>query len=540
MFIYFNGFWSGFFDCTNAVNKRFFLTLLEKVYDCPCEIGTFENSDILMENTQANPFYRDKKTWKHTYLFSGESYIHSDYHLYDVVLYGKKSFKNVVNIPLFIPYLHSAYPEHCINSMNTRVDIPQKDVLVLISNPNGGARNGFLEALEKHVSITYAGNYKNNTNGPLQYYYSSDEFRDYVRQFKYIVSMENSEEETYITEKIIHSYFAQTIPIYWGSKHVCNYINQERILQYTNDNMNELIQTIKTMTGEDWLTRVNKPFFTPFTKWYMNFITTQIKSLLNKKYTIYPSLTHTFLLCNKEFEPERYELLTKTMKQFGLQEFEYTFISDTYKHTITDNIYNKHVSEDLMTRIRHLPVKRSELSLTLNFKELFDSIYNVYSDGFFLTFESDIYLLDTFSNIKKCLDILQEYNHNWSCIHLGGFEDPCKSVGYCDVKLPYRLHAPDNIKPFANNEFYTNDTERRFLRKFHPRCTDSFIWSYNGIKHIKEYMEKETNYGVAFDYYFAQFLETNIDFYFYWATETYFHQSSLLNKNTSTIQNDTI
>ena len=76
MKIFFNGWFSGFFDKTNpGLNKDFFLNLFEKVYNEKCYVGSLDESNILCEfcmliNTTTK---LDYKQWKHTFMFSGES-----------------------------------------------------------------------------------------------------------------------------------------------------------------------------------------------------------------------------------------------------------------------------------------------------------------------------------------------------------------------------------------------------------------------------------------------------------------------------------
>ena len=87
MKVFFNGFWSGFIERTNAVNEKFFLELMCQVYDTTVETTTnISEADILIENTQITNSYRDSKQWRHTYLFSGESYLHQDRDKYSCVL----------------------------------------------------------------------------------------------------------------------------------------------------------------------------------------------------------------------------------------------------------------------------------------------------------------------------------------------------------------------------------------------------------------------------------------------------------------------
>ena len=55
--------------------------------------------------------------------------------------------------------------------------------------------------------------------------------------------MENSREDTYITEKLINGLLSNIIPVYWGCENVHHYINKDRFLNLNNiSNTDELIK----------------------------------------------------------------------------------------------------------------------------------------------------------------------------------------------------------------------------------------------------------------------------------------------------------
>ena len=98
--------------------------------------------------------------------------------------------------------------------------------------------------------------------------------------------MENSKNETYITEKILHGFCANTIPIYWGSDYITQYFNEDRFINVENFNdaiINRVIITILDilMNPEKFLEIVNKPIYkenkSPFT---INSLSNDIKHLL--------------------------------------------------------------------------------------------------------------------------------------------------------------------------------------------------------------------------------------------------------------------
>ena len=51
-----------------------------------------------------------------------------------------------------------------------------------------------------------------------------------MSEYKFVICFENSEEDAYITEKIINPLLANVIPVYWGNKRIGDYFNIDRIL----------------------------------------------------------------------------------------------------------------------------------------------------------------------------------------------------------------------------------------------------------------------------------------------------------------------
>jgi hypothetical protein len=542
LYIYFNGFWSGFHDGTNAVNDIFFIKLMSKVYDTYVSVTFNINlADVLIENTQVIDSLLGYKKWKHTYLFSGESYLNPNAHKYSCVLYGNRNHKNIVNVPLYIPYYISSFDESYITYNKTReiTTVPKNQILVIISNSNGHVRNNLIELLEQHFNVTFAGNYKNNIGGSVKSDYNSAEFRTFVGQYKFIISMENSEEDTYITEKITHGLLSGSVPIYWGSKRVTDYFNSERFIEVKDVNeIPKIIDKMKNITDTKWLEMVNKRPFTEYgSKYTLNTIAKHIRNLIYSK--PYHNLSQTYFLCNKEFEPERYYKLKNMCNTLALTSDNYEFISSTYKHTITETMMKKYVKEELVLRARNIPMKKAEISLYLNFKEALEDIVKTYKDGIFLILESDAFVLPTIGLFDKCIQML--VNKNWSAINIGGESFNVNEIPWSPTTIYRRGDTSPNIKLLlgqAKEDLNQHYDDIRFIRKFHTRCTDSQLWSYKGCVEFLNYMNTETNYGVPLDYYICHKAETDITFKYYWSIPSFFDQASNRGMDISTIQSD--
>lgn len=541
MKIFFNGWFSGFFEKTNpGLHVTFFLELFEKVYAEKCELGTFAESDILCEfdmliNTTT---VLTQKQWRHSFLFSGESSLQCKKELYTCVLWGERNHKNVVNLPLFVAY---SYTNQFLPALENkegnknRTSVPLNDVCVIISNPGGQMRNAFLNELEKNMNVCYAGRYRNNIGKTIQSDYNTREFLDFVGQFKFIVSMENSKKDTYITEKIVHGMLAHTIPIYWGSDRVNDYFNPYRFVCLENDDIQSTVKKIMNIKNDEkqWLKMVNLPIFTnnKFER-TLDTIARDIRCVL--KDGCWSHIERVFCVCNPQFEPDRYEMLQKLFASQNIESDYVHYISSTYKHTITDELYNANINEQLVLQLRRNPMKKGELSLFLNYKEVLEYVVKNFKDGNFLIFESDVMLSNDVMKFNGFMDEIKE--KDWGIIHIGSYseqiwrEDPNINgqTGYKNRHF-YQKRCIEDITDKSDNY--------RLSRKYHTRCTDSFVWRYNSIHSFLNHMKLEKNYGVPFDYYLCNFLEHHNEIKHYWSENEFFKQGSNLGFMPTTLQN---
>ena len=554
MKIYFNGWFGGFFDKTNpGLHVDFFLNLFEKVYNESCRVSTLEDSDILCEfcmliSTKSHLY---TKKWKHTYMMSSENDCRACEHQkdkYDCVLWMHRNCKNIINMPLHIPYIYTNNLINKLEQQEQRIDVPSKDVLVVVSNPNGIHRNTFLSALEKKVNVTYAGRYKNNIGRLLPWDYNTDEFKNYVSQFKFIVSMENTRYDTGITEKITHGMLAQTIPIYWGSQRIHEYFNKERFLNletidavYMDQIINKVIE-LKS-SPDKWLEIVNKNVFPNHGKLWrtMDEIAKDIRCLLRLN-DGWNHVDKIYVISNKQGEPERYKIMNDLFKDLNVHNDYIKYHAPTYKHTITDEQYDYHAKNQWVLRMRGpngMKLRKGMLSLILNYRETLRDIVKNYNDGIFFIFESDIIKSKDIDKINHFIDDIKD--KDWDSIHIGQYIDEIFDIpttkwitGYRDVGEPFQPPLQDFLNKNVTSQKYIEDitninSKYRLIRKFHTRCCDSIIWKYKGIVKYLEYMDKiEQNFSCPNDYVMIDFLEKNIDFKHYWSVNEFFIQGSNL------------
>lgn len=560
MKVFFHGWFGGFIEKTNpGLNYEFFINLFNRVYNDTCEIGTFEDSEILCEYMSIyssnyvinSESALNKKKWKHTYCFSGESWTNKLKEQYDCVLWGERNHKNVVNVPLFIPYMYTNNFVERLQRKVVRTDVPRQDVCVVVSNPNGPVRNKFLARLEKKFKVTYMGRYKNNIGQFLQFDYNDDKFINLVSKFKFIISMENSKNDTYITEKVVHGLLANTIPVYWGSKRVCDYINKDRILCLENEDNQTIDTLINKMlhiknSSNQWLDIVNKPNFPKnntnnvqdnnLLERTIDNIAKDIRSLLNKN-TCWNTVSKIFCICKEEYEPERFKDLQNMFASQNISLDHVSFICPTYKHTIDDDTFHKYTKNQKVLTMRKEPMNKGQLSLIINYRETLREIEKNYCDGKFFIFESDALISKDIAQLNDFLTSIKD--KKWNSIHLGKDGDlyayPITNWitglrGYQDKLNPeLKRHLIENCKTQQFIEDITTPSDKyRLIRKYHTRCCDSIIWDYNGAVSYLNWLDANIDYSVPNDYVMINFFENNINISHYWSVNEFFKQGSNL------------
>ncbi len=66
-----------------------------------------------------------------------------------------------------------------------------------------------------------------------------------MKYFKFNIAFENSNSHGYVTEKVLHALYTNSIPIYWGSDFVKKDFNKDKIIYYEDfDNDDHLIDKI--------------------------------------------------------------------------------------------------------------------------------------------------------------------------------------------------------------------------------------------------------------------------------------------------------
>jgi hypothetical protein len=99
----------------------------------------------------------------------------------------------------------------------------------VVSNPYSTPRNKMFDLLSKFKRVDSYGNHNNNMGKRLELNYWTNEYFNFLSEYKFIICFENTKKGTYITEKIINPLISGIIPIYWETEHYKNVFNEDRI-----------------------------------------------------------------------------------------------------------------------------------------------------------------------------------------------------------------------------------------------------------------------------------------------------------------------
>ena len=135
----------------------------------------------------------------------------------------------------------------------------KKFCAAVISNCHAKFRLDFIDKLSKYKKVDMGGKCKNNINERI-----SNKI-DFLSDYKFSIAMENSPGDGYISEKIVDSFLAGTIPIYYGDFLLDEYINPKSYILINGEkDIDQKIEYIKKIDNDDNLYKAilkEKPIF---------------------------------------------------------------------------------------------------------------------------------------------------------------------------------------------------------------------------------------------------------------------------------------
>lgn len=197
--INFCDFWSDF-----NYEENLFLNLLAPYY----EVRISENPEVLFYSCFG---FNHLKYTCYKIFYTGEN-IRPDHKECDYSL--TFDYDDYRNKNLRVPFYRWKRIEDLINKKKDPEQIIKaktKFCCTVVSNPNGTERNRFFGLLSKYKKIDSGGRYLNNIG------YSVKNKMEFLGDYKFVFSFENSSYPGYTTEKIVEAMLMNSLPIYWGN-----------------------------------------------------------------------------------------------------------------------------------------------------------------------------------------------------------------------------------------------------------------------------------------------------------------------------------
>jgi len=269
----------GFADTHNHL-QLFFMDILQQRYHLEID----NNSPDFLLFGDDNFGTSNKKFSKKDCIkifYTGENRRPEQYDCHYAITFDHNNNPWHYRLPLFVIYMwalknihKTKYGKNYI--FNPEVKPKDRFCTFVVQNPRCEERNIFFQTLNAIKPVDSGGPLYNNINAKLD---GEEAKIDFLSTRKFNICFESMSYPGYLTEKILHAFFAGTIPIYWGSTTVESDFNRDSFINVHNfKNQQEAIDYVLKVDEDEELYNkiVNAPKFTnrvpPSYLFYNNFL----------------------------------------------------------------------------------------------------------------------------------------------------------------------------------------------------------------------------------------------------------------------------
>jgi len=252
--INFVDFWPGF-DKTN----NYFYNLLVQKY----KVSIDENPDLLFYSC----YNYDYLNYSCLRIFYTPENTRPDFSACDFAFsFDYNNRKTHFRLPLYSMYVELLGLLDKLETQKNREEAANiwkaktKFCCMVVSNPNSPKRLEFFKSLSKVKQVDSGGSVLNNVGGRVA------DKAEFIKDYKFVISFENSTYDGYTTEKILEPIFKDCIPIYWGNKLVDKDFNAGRFIDYHKfESEKELIDKLLELDQNEELAidMLMQPSFSP-------------------------------------------------------------------------------------------------------------------------------------------------------------------------------------------------------------------------------------------------------------------------------------
>ncbi|WP_037320962.1 glycosyltransferase family 10 domain-containing protein [Salegentibacter sp. Hel_I_6] len=254
-----------FSDFTNDINpKNNYLTiLLSKDYKL---IFDENNPDYLIFSSFGYDFLNYKDAIRIYY--SGENVL-PDFNLcdYGIGFHFLDFNDRYLRFPLFA-IMEDQFKEVLLSRTNTIETLKEKSFFCnyIYSNANANPfRDNFYHFLNEYKMVHSVGTHLRNYEFDVGGRYTKDWMYsklDFQSKCKFTIAFENSFCPGYTTEKILHAFISNTIPIYWGNPEVTKDFNPNSFINcHDYKSLEDILKRVKELDNNDtlYLDMLNAP-----------------------------------------------------------------------------------------------------------------------------------------------------------------------------------------------------------------------------------------------------------------------------------------
>ncbi len=241
------GFWGVFNPTDNILYE-----ILKKHYDV--QITAPEDAEYIICSVFGNE-YNYCKYPQVRIMWSVENYI-PDFNLVDYAIcsYPLQFLDRSVYYPMYAQ--RSRFRSFKEKSRDYSLDILQSKPyfanFIASHESEYGIRGDFFKELCKYKKVESPGSYLNNRPDVERFWWASDEKPNFQRKCKFSLCFESTKNEGFVTEKIVDAFFADTIPVYYGSDTVKSIFNEKAFINVSDyPNFDAVIEKIKELDQDD-------------------------------------------------------------------------------------------------------------------------------------------------------------------------------------------------------------------------------------------------------------------------------------------------
>jgi len=139
----------------------------------------------------------------------------------------------------------------------------KRSIISIISNINGSFRNNFLLKLMNKINVDNYGKYERNILNKIisESTWFDPRIGDIIKNYKFVLCMENIGKIGYHTEKIMHGFRNNVIPIYWGDINCMKIFNSKAYINVNELGIENAINLIIELSND--LTKYNNMLSEP-------------------------------------------------------------------------------------------------------------------------------------------------------------------------------------------------------------------------------------------------------------------------------------